>query len=66
MTLSRELTIFEGPDGAGKTTLAKAYAELTGARYVHFGPLPRVLMPNTCSLRRTVSGLTRNFAAISA
>ena len=43
MTLSRELTIFEGPDGAGKTTLAKAYAELTGARYVHFGPLPRVV-----------------------
>lgn len=43
MTLSRELTIFEGPDGSGKTTLAKAYAERTGARYVHFGPLPRVV-----------------------
>lgn len=43
MTLSCDLTIFEGPDGSGKTTLAKAYAELTGARYVHFGPLPRVM-----------------------
>ncbi|MDD2775534.1 MAG: hypothetical protein PHU06_06235 [Gallionella sp.] len=33
-----QLTIFEGPDGVGKTTLAKAYAELTKAHYVHFGP----------------------------
>lgn len=40
--LSAKLTIFEGPDGAGKSTAAKAYAEATGARYVHFGPLPRV------------------------
>lgn len=37
-----KLTIFEGPDGSGKTTMAKRYAETTGARYVHFGPLPRV------------------------
>lgn len=39
---SKKLTIFEGPDGAGKSTAARVYAEETGARYVHFGPLPRV------------------------
>lgn len=37
-----KLTIFEGPDGSGKTTAAKDFAQMTGARYVHFGPLPRV------------------------
>lgn len=37
-----KLTIFEGPDGSGKTTLAKAYAEATGAIYTHLGPFPRV------------------------
>lgn len=42
MTTSAKLTIFEGPDGAGKTTAAKRFAELTGARYVHCGPYPRV------------------------
>lgn len=42
MTTSKHLTIFEGPDGSGKTTIAKAYAELTGARYVHFGPMPHI------------------------
>lgn len=42
MTLSSELTIFEGPDGGGKSTAAQAYAEATGARYVHFPSLPRV------------------------
>lgn len=40
--LSSWLTIFEGPDGAGKTTAAQAYAKETGARYVHFNSLPRV------------------------
>lgn len=41
MTLntSKRLTIFEGPDGAGKTTAALKFAADTGARYVHFGPL---------------------------
>jgi hypothetical protein len=39
---SRRLTIFEGPDGSGKTTAAKRYADFTGARYVHFSALPRV------------------------
>lgn len=39
---SKRLTIFEGPDGAGKTTAAKRYAELSGARYVHFGPMKNV------------------------
>ena len=40
--ISASLTIFEGPDGSGKSTAAKAYAELTGAKYVHFPALPRV------------------------
>lgn len=35
----RHLTIFEGPDGSGKTTAAKNFAEETNAVYVHFGPL---------------------------
>jgi len=39
---SQPVTIFEGPDGAGKTTLARAYAAATGARYVHLGPFPLV------------------------
>jgi polyphosphate kinase 2 (PPK2 family) len=39
---SKVLTIFEGPDGSGKTTAAREYAEQTGARYVHFPALPRV------------------------
>lgn len=40
--LTRTLTIFEGPDGSGKSTAAKKYAEETGARYVHFAAMPRV------------------------
>jgi thymidylate kinase len=36
---SRKLTIFEGPDGAGKSTAAQEFALKTGAKYVHFGPL---------------------------
>lgn len=39
---SAVLTIFEGCDGTGKTTAAKAYAAATGAMYVHFPALPRV------------------------
>jgi hypothetical protein len=39
---SCSLTIFEGPDGAGKTTAARNYAESTQARYVHLPALPRV------------------------
>lgn len=42
LSTSAKLTIFEGPDGSGKTTAAKVYAEATGARYVHFPALPRV------------------------
>ncbi len=42
MTTSSKLTIFEGPDGAGKSTLAQWFAKATGARYVHFSALPRV------------------------
>jgi thymidylate kinase len=37
---SRKLTIFEGPDGGGKTHAARAYAAATGARYVHMGAFP--------------------------
>jgi hypothetical protein len=40
--VSKHVTIFEGPDGSGKTTLARDYAEATGARYVHCGPYPGV------------------------
>lgn len=40
--MSRKLTIFEGPDGGGKSTAAKAFADLTGAVYVHFPALLRV------------------------
>lgn len=39
---SGRVTIFEGPDGSGKTTLARAFAAATGARYVHCGPLPHL------------------------
>lgn len=35
----KTITIFEGPDGSGKTTLAKQYAARTGALYVHFDAL---------------------------
>ena len=38
----KRLTIFEGPDGAGKSTAAQAYAKATGAAYVHFPALPHV------------------------
>lgn len=37
MKLASSLTIFEGPDGGGKTTIALAYAKATGAKYVHHG-----------------------------
>ena len=40
--MSCKLTIFEGPDGGGKSTAAQVYAKATGARYVHFASLPRV------------------------
>lgn len=39
---SAKLYIFEGCDGCGKTTAAKAFAKEIGARYVHFPALPRV------------------------
>jgi hypothetical protein len=39
---SAKITIFEGPDGGGKTTAATEFAKETGARYVHFSALPRV------------------------
>lgn len=39
---SARLTIFEGPDGSGKSTAARAYAQATGAKYVHMPAMPRV------------------------
>lgn len=42
MSFSKHITIFEGPDGSGKTTAAQDYAEHTNARYVHFPALPQV------------------------
>lgn len=38
----KTLTIFEGPDGSGKTTAAKTYAESIGALYVHFPAYPEI------------------------
>ena len=40
--MSCKLTIFEGPDGGGKSTAAQTFAQATGARYVHFASLPRI------------------------
>lgn len=42
LNTSAKLTIFEGPDGGGKSTAAQAFAEATGAKYVHFPALPRM------------------------
>lgn len=42
MSTSKTVTIFEGCDGGGKTTLAKVYAATYHARYVHFNNVPRV------------------------
>ncbi len=39
---TKRVTIFEGSDGGGKTTFAKAYADRTDAHYVHCGPFTRV------------------------
>lgn len=38
----KQVTIFEGPDGGGKSTLAQRFAAETKARYVHFHNLPDV------------------------
>lgn len=42
MAQVKRLTIFEGSDGSGKSTAAQRYAAETGARYVHFGPVPQI------------------------
>lgn len=39
---SCSVVIFEGPDGSGKTTLARAFADEMNMRYVHLGPLKNV------------------------
>lgn len=39
----KTLTIFEGPDGSGKTTAAKTYAESIGAVYTHFSAHPEIM-----------------------
>ena len=41
-TISARLTIFEGSDCSGKTTLAERFARETGALYIHFASLPNV------------------------
>lgn len=40
--MRKTLTIFEGPDGSGKTTAAKTYAESVCAIYVHFPAYPEI------------------------
>lgn len=40
--LSKSITIFEGVDGAGKTTAAKRYAKATGAKYIAFKEYPHM------------------------
>jgi thymidylate kinase len=45
------VTIFEGPDGSGKSTTAARYAAAAGARMVHCGPFPR----------QTAAGLGRTY-----
>jgi thymidylate kinase len=40
--LTLRITIFEGCDGGGKTTVATRYAKDTCARYVHLGPFPEI------------------------
>lgn len=49
MAECKNLTIFEGPDGSGKSTAAMSYALRTGAKYVHFD----ARMNTTKSLGRT-------------
>ncbi len=39
---SRTITIFEGPDGGGKTTAARDFAHATRAGYKHFGNMPAI------------------------
>lgn len=43
---SSRLIIFEGPDGAGKTTAARSYAINQGAHYIHLGPFKYVDGPD--------------------
>lgn len=37
---SKKITIFEGPDGAGKTTAVNKFIAATGAKYYHHGAYP--------------------------
>ena len=39
---SGSVTIFEGVDGSGKSTIARFFAQVVGARYVHCGPFGSV------------------------
>ena len=41
MTNAKRITIFEGPDGGGKSTAAAAFAAETDAALIHHGPYPR-------------------------
>lgn len=42
MSTSKQLIIFEGPDGGGKSTVAKLFADTIDAEYVHMGPFRNV------------------------
>lgn len=44
------ITLIEGPDCAGKTTLARKICELTGATYLHQGPYQRDVLTETLDL----------------
>jgi len=50
----KTVTIFEGPDGSGKTTAAAYYADVIGARYVHLGPFTGV---NRCLARLYIEAM---------
>lgn len=45
ITSPSKLVIFEGPDGGGKTTIAKAWAERSRSYYAHHGPSPMTKGP---------------------
>ena len=42
----RRITIFEGPDGSGKSYAAKRYAAETGALHIHHGAYPSLSGPD--------------------
>jgi GTPase SAR1 family protein len=45
------MIVIEGPDGVGKTTLAKALQREMNSAYVHYGPMPLWWQPHDYMLR---------------